>query len=104
MKLVRDKIPELSKDKALQFWSASDTAYSWLLERKIFEEAVEITTADGPGVVSEIADLIEVLRAIAKFHGISWAEVERYRKMKLDSRGGFEKRMVMTAKGMNPNG
>ena len=45
--------------------------------------------------MEELADLMEVIRAVAIAHGSSPEEVESIRKNKAEKRGGFEKRIML---------
>ena len=78
-KLVRDKIPELIEKEGKQSVCSvlSDEEY---LEDKSMEE---------------LADLLEVMMAVAKARGSSIEEVERIRQQKADKRGGFEKKILL---------
>ncbi len=45
--------------------------------------------------MEELADLLEVIRAVAAARGSSIGEVERIRQEKAAERGGFEKRLLL---------
>ena len=45
--------------------------------------------------MEELADLMEVIRAVVAARGSSIEEVERIRKEKAEKRGGFEKRILL---------
>jgi predicted house-cleaning noncanonical NTP pyrophosphatase (MazG superfamily) len=94
-KLVRDKIPEYiaSKGDASVTHIADDTEYWEKLKEKNLEEANECNDSDGS--LEEIADQLEVLRAMTVFKGSSFEEVEKIRQKKFDERGGFEKRIIL---------
>jgi len=42
-----------------------------------------------------IADILEVVYAIATFKNISKVQLEEIRKKKFEERGGFEKRIIL---------
>ena len=46
--------------------------------------------------MEELADLLEVIRAVAAARGSSIEEVEAIRRDKAEKRGGFEKRILLT--------
>jgi predicted house-cleaning noncanonical NTP pyrophosphatase (MazG superfamily) len=46
--------------------------------------------------MEELADLLEVIRAVAAARGSSIEEVEAIRRDKAAKRGGFEKRILLT--------
>ena len=45
--------------------------------------------------MEELADLLEVMMAVAKARGSSIEEVEKIRQQKADKRGGFEKKILL---------
>ena len=91
-KLVRDKIPEMivaNGDTPLTR-VLSDVEYFQALNVKLQEEVTEYL--DGFSI-EELADILEVIRAIAEHKGVSYGELERIRINKYDERGGFQKRI-----------
>ena len=46
-------------------------------------------------ICAELADLLEVIRALAVSYGCSIEELERIRVEKAKERGGFEKRILL---------
>jgi hypothetical protein len=44
---------------------------------------------------SELADVLEVLRALAAAHGVSWEDVVAEAARKRDERGGFDQRIFL---------
>ena len=46
--------------------------------------------------MEELADLLEVMRAVAKARGSSMEEVEQIRREKAIKRGGFDKKLLLT--------
>ncbi|MFI0453812.1 hypothetical protein [Actinomadura sp. 6N118] len=94
-KLVRDRIPEIIQDAgggAAAVRAAEEGEYEALLRAKLYEEAGEYVAS---GESAELADLLEVLYALAAVHGISPAELERQRAQKAGERGGFTHRLVL---------
>lgn len=66
------------------------------LVAKLMEEAQELLAATDPDdVKSELADLLEVIRAMANITGVSWTEIETSADIKRDARGGFEDGAVL---------
>ena len=43
--------------------------------------------------MEELADLLEVIRAVITARGCTWDEVESIRKAKAEKRGGFAKKI-----------
>lgn len=93
-KLVRDRIPEIiaSDGKTCVCETLSDEDYLRLLDAKLTEELSEYQESRS---LEELADLLEVLRAVAKARGWTWEELERARQDKAAERGGFEKKILL---------
>ncbi|MGH3662488.1 MAG: nucleoside triphosphate pyrophosphohydrolase [Micromonosporaceae bacterium] len=93
-KLVRDRIPELIKadGEEPKMRIASDEEYPALLRLKLLEEVQEFLDSDDP---TELVDVVEVVRAIAKEKGVNATQLEKLRKRKEDERGGFNERAVL---------
>ena len=92
--LVRDKIPQIIEDKGgqAQIRILSDEEYRIYLEAKLDEEVGEYHRDQTP---EELADILEVVYALADAKGISReALMEVYRK-KHDERGGFKKKLFL---------
>ncbi len=93
-KLVRDKIPEIieSAGKVAQCETLDEEAYLKALDVKLSEELNEYLVA---GEVAELADLLEVVYAVAVARGCSRNKLERIRAEKAERRGAFEKRILL---------
>ena len=93
-KLVRNRIPEIiEKDgKTCVCSILSDEDYLKLLDEKLNEELAEYQESKS---MEELADLLEVMRAVAAARGSSMEEVEKIRKEKAAKRGGFEKKILL---------
>ena len=93
-KLVRDRIPEIiEKDgKHCVYSVLSREDYLSLLDLKLNEELAEYQESKS---MEELADLLEVIRAVAAARGSSIEEVEQIRIQKAEKRGGFEKRLLL---------
>jgi len=91
-KLVRDRIPELIKGngQSCLYRTLNDQDYLEALDAKLNEELNEYLEDKS---MEELADLLEVIRAVIAARGFSYEEVETIRKTKADQRGGFEKRI-----------
>jgi len=62
------------------------------LDKKLNEECVEYQVDKS---LEELADMLEVMYAIAEARGFSIAELERVRVEKADKRGGFKDRIFL---------
>jgi predicted house-cleaning noncanonical NTP pyrophosphatase (MazG superfamily) len=93
-KLVRDKIPQIVRDRGLEpiIEVAGDAEYRELLRTKLLEETQEFLSSDGD--VEELADVIEVVRALALQLGVDPDQLEQIRRAKEEQRGGFLARVV----------
>ncbi len=93
-KLVRDNIPEIirANSETPVTRILSDDEYLIALDDKLREEVAEYLEAND---LAEIADILEVLRAILVARGSDYTQIEAIRKEKLDKRGGFEKHISL---------
>ena len=93
-KIVRDRIPEIIELDSKQCLTKQVSGREKLnyLFKKLFEEANELSESLS---VEELADVQEVVYAIANELGISLDELERIRHQKVLERGGFEKGIVL---------
>lgn len=94
-KLVRDKIPEIIREKDNKTCTTEildDDKYLEELNRKLQEELKEYLES---GEVEELADLEEVLRAILKAKKIDYNNFEKIRKDKVEKRGAFDKKIFL---------
>jgi predicted house-cleaning noncanonical NTP pyrophosphatase (MazG superfamily) len=65
------------------------------LRAKLMEEGKEAQAAPDRQLGSELADVLEVLRALAAAYGMSWEDVEADAARKRDERGGFDQRIFL---------
>ena len=94
-KLIRDMIPDIiqSSGKRCVCSILSDEEYLAKLDEKLNEELAEYQESKS---MEELADLLEVIRAVAAARGSSIEEVEAIRRDKAAKRGGFEKKILLT--------
>lgn len=92
-KLVRDRIPGIIERQGLKPLTrvAGPVEYRRLLGAKLVEEVAEFLAA---GTVEELADIQEVIHALASEYGISLDELENARAVKRQRCGGFTARIV----------
>lgn len=97
-KLVRDDMPSQIADRG-EVVVQSRLPRSEMrraLTAKLLEEAQELLAATDPDdVKAELADLLEVVRAMAGVTGVGWVEVEVAASEKRERRGGFEDGAVL---------
>ncbi|MBQ9039382.1 MAG: nucleoside triphosphate pyrophosphohydrolase [Clostridia bacterium] len=94
-KLVRDRIPDIimQSGKRPAYSLLSDEDYLAKLDEKLNEELAEYQENKS---VEELADLLEVIWAVAVARGSSIEEVEAIRQDKAAKRGGFEKKILLS--------
>ena len=93
-KLVRDYIPEIinASGKTCTTEILSPEEYLRMLDAKLDEELAEYHKDQN---IEELADLLEVIRAVTVARGYSLEDLERVRAEKAAERGGFEKRILL---------
>ncbi|MDO5566152.1 MAG: nucleoside triphosphate pyrophosphohydrolase [Planctomycetia bacterium] len=93
-KLVRDEMPAIIRNagKEAVVKTVDKGECLRLLDLKLQEEVNEYQESKS---LEELADICEVIRAIADEKGVTWDELEKIRQRKLDERGGFKKRIVL---------
>lgn len=92
-KLVRDNIPELVKnDPRLFCYTATPAQYILFLNRKLTEEVDEYLADYEP---CELADILEVVYAIAATYDISVEQLHEMMEQKAQERGKFDKHYLL---------
>ena len=96
-KLVRDKIPDIiaANGETPNTRILNDEAFLRCLEAKLDEEAGEYHRDKTP---EELADILEVVFALAEAKGCSREELMEIYQQKHDARGGFQKRIFLISK------
>ncbi|HGE5782197.1 MULTISPECIES: nucleoside triphosphate pyrophosphohydrolase [Bacillus] len=102
-KLVRDRIPEIIEHngKTPITRILDEQEYIEEIGKKIGEELTEYLEAESKDhKVEELADLLELINALAQYEGVTLEDVEKVRKQKAEKHGGFQERifLVMTMK------
>jgi len=93
-KVVRDKVPDVIENRGEKVEIVQLTGDALLagLRLKLVEEAYEALDAvGGDNLIAELADMQEVLNAIANALQLAKGEVEKARIEKSKKRGGFER-------------
>ncbi|PYZ96845.1 phosphoribosyl-ATP pyrophosphohydrolase [Alteribacter lacisalsi] len=97
-KLVRDRIPEIieKSGKEAVIEKLTREEYIKAAREKLFEEIDEYIDADkDEDAVEELADLLELIYALGAVHGASAEILEKLRKKKAETRGGFQERLYL---------
>jgi predicted house-cleaning noncanonical NTP pyrophosphatase (MazG superfamily) len=93
-KLVRDKIPQIIRSKGQEpvIYTADAEEYQIRLRDKLREEVEEYLASDNDR--EELADILEVLYALARQAGTDQQQLEKLRAAKAERRGGFADRII----------
>lgn len=93
-KLVRDKIPEIIKNRSDTPIThiAGEEEYWQKLKEKLLEEVNEFIEAENE---EELADIYEVIEAIIESKNFSQENILQIQKDKAEKRGKFKKRIIL---------
>ena len=94
-KLVRDKIPQIIKEKndgVPIYRIMEDEEYLASLNSKLAEELAEYLES---GEIEELADLEEVLLAILDAKKVTYKDFTAIREQKVQKRGAFKERIFL---------
>lgn len=93
-KLVRDRIPAMieGEGKSVTTRILDEGEYRTHLRQKLDEEIREYDTSED---VEELADIAEILYALAALRGVGVRQFELMRSEKRVARGGFERRILL---------
>ena len=93
-KLVRDKIPQIiqSKGKFCKFRKLDKQDYVIELRNKLKEEFMEYLSDP---CKEELADIIEVIDALAQSDGLTLSDILKVKEKKKEERGGFTDRLFL---------
>ena len=96
-KLVRDKIPEIIEAKGEKAVTRmlSDEEYKEELEKKLTEEHNEVLASSGDDRIEELADLLEVMIALAKLEGKTLNDVINTCEKKREKKGSFDRKIYL---------
>ena len=96
-KLVRDRIPEIIQAEGRRPVTRvlDEAGYRQALLAKLIEEAQEAGHATADGLPCELADVLEVLRALTVTAGMSWAQLLALADDKRSRRGSFGRRIFL---------
>ena len=96
-KLVRDNIPNIIKNKGEEpvVRLLDDNEYKIELEKKLYEEYQEVISASGVDRLEELADMLEVIIALAKLENNDLNDIIKIADEKNIKRGAFEDRIFL---------
>lgn len=96
-KLVRDKIPNIIEDnnEIAEIRVLENKEYLSALKAKLLEEYNEVIESSGEYFLEELADMLEVIDALAKTENKTLQDIINIKEEKKNSRGGFEKKILL---------
>ena len=96
-KLVRDKIPEIIETNGEKPITRilNDDEYKIELEKKLNEEYQEVLKATEKNRVEELADMIEVIKFLAKLENATLEDIIAKAKEKGRKKGTFENKVFL---------
>ncbi|MCQ4086568.1 nucleoside triphosphate pyrophosphohydrolase [Saccharibacillus sp. JS10] len=97
-KLIRNNIPAIieSTGKSSTTRILDEAEYVTELRTKLNEESEEYFAASSDAdALEELADMLEVIRALAATHGADPEQLEQIRADKAAKRGGFDQRIYL---------
>lgn len=96
-KLVRDNIPNIieSKGETPVTKILDNETYKMELEKKLYEEYKEVLEATGEDRVEELADMIEIIRALANLENRSLDDIISCADEKAKKRGAFNEKIFL---------
>ncbi len=96
-KLVRDKIPEiiLSNGEEPITRILNDEEYKIELEKKLLEEYKEVIESSGKNRLEELADMLEVIRALASIENKDLNDIINIADEKNIKRGSFKEKIYL---------
>ena len=98
-KLIRDRIPEIIENSGSKskIRTLDDEEYKEELLKKIVEEAKEVleTKGDRKEFIKEIGDVLELIDYLIKVFNLDSEEIEKVKKERKESRGGFDKKLFL---------
>ncbi len=93
-KLIRDRIPEIiaANGRTAAIRTLTDVEYTIALEKKLREEVAEYLESKA---AVELADVLEVVAALAENAGVSFDELLAMKEEKQRTNGAFHKRLFL---------
>lgn len=96
-KLVRDKIPNIiiNNGETPITRVLDEIEYKKELENKLYEEYKEVIESQNEERLEELADMLEIIKALAKIENKSLEDIISIAKEKSEKRGGFEEKIYL---------
>lgn len=96
-KLVRDKIPQIIKTNGENpiIEILSDERYKEELEKKLYEEYLEVIESSGKNRLEELADMLEVIKSLAALENKELEDIIDIANKKNEKRGAFNNKIYL---------
>ena len=96
-KLVRDNIPAIIKNNGETPITRILTSeeYKQELEKKLYEEYQEVLEASGEDRIEELADMLEIIKSLAKLENKDLDDVINIANQKNSKRGSFNDKIFL---------
>lgn len=96
-KLVRDKIPDIIINNGEKPITRilDDIEYKKELERKLYEEYNEVIESSGEDRLEELADMLEVIKALASLENKDLNDIINISDRKNKKRGAFNNKIFL---------
>ena len=96
-KLVRDKIPEIIKknNETPVFRVLEEKEFKEELEKKLYEEYKEVIESSEDDRIEELADMLEIIRALAALENKNLDDIIKIADEKKNKRGAFEEKIFL---------
>ena len=96
-KLVRDNIPNIIRNNNEEPITRilSDDEYKNEVEKKLYEEYQEVIEANGEDRIEELADMLEVMKALAKLENKTLEDIINTSEQKNKKRGAFNEKIFL---------
>ncbi len=97
-KLVRDRIPEIIRANGEDptYYTADPAEYRNRLRAKLTEEVTEFLAATDDDASDELADILEVVYALAADLNLTQPQLDKIRHAKATTKGAFTDRIIWT--------
>jgi predicted house-cleaning noncanonical NTP pyrophosphatase (MazG superfamily) len=95
-KLIRDNLPQIMRASGIQVFERvmEKDEYLKRLKDKLLEEAKEVIASGSEKQMrEELADLLEVMLALAKVYGMEFIDIQQAAEQKRADKGGFDNRI-----------
>ena len=96
-KLVRDKIPNIIKENGEMpvVRILDEIEYKNELEKKLYEEYKEVIESTGDDRLEELADMLEVISALANLENKHLNDIITIANKKNEKRGAFDEKIFL---------